>query len=134
MATNSSTLAWRAPQTEEPGGPQSMGSPSWTRLGEHTHSAPTHTHLKRNHCCFREINKIKTESCSGFKKQESRPPTDVWSAWTTRLLANTPVVFSKSNSTFPKRGSGSWNFLKPLETCPAPRVQKKTHKMKHTAL
>ena len=69
-----------------------------------------------------------------LKKQESRPLTDVWSAWTTCLLANTPVVFSKSNSTFPKRGSGSWNFLKPLETCPAPRVQKKTHKMKQTAL
>ena len=26
MATYSSTLAWRIPRTEEPGGPQSMGS------------------------------------------------------------------------------------------------------------
>ena len=26
MATHSSILAWRIPQTEEPGGPQSMGS------------------------------------------------------------------------------------------------------------
>ena len=26
MAVHSSTLAWRIPQTEEPGGPQSMGS------------------------------------------------------------------------------------------------------------
>ena len=26
MATHSSTLAWRSPQTEEPGGLQSMGS------------------------------------------------------------------------------------------------------------
>ena len=26
MATRSSTLAWRIPWTEEPGGPQSMGS------------------------------------------------------------------------------------------------------------
>ena len=26
MATHSSTLAWRIPWTEEPGGPQSMGS------------------------------------------------------------------------------------------------------------
>ena len=26
MATHFSTLAWRIPQTEEPGGPQSMGS------------------------------------------------------------------------------------------------------------
>ena len=27
MAIHSSILAWRIPQTEEPGGPQSMGSP-----------------------------------------------------------------------------------------------------------
>ena len=26
MATHSSLLAWRVPRTEEPGGPQSMGS------------------------------------------------------------------------------------------------------------
>ena len=29
-ATHSSVLAWRIPRTEEPGGPQPMGSPSWT--------------------------------------------------------------------------------------------------------
>ena len=28
IATHSSTLAWRIPLTEEPGGPQSMGSQS----------------------------------------------------------------------------------------------------------
>ena len=33
MATHSSILAWRIPWTEEPGGPQSMGSQnSWTQL------------------------------------------------------------------------------------------------------
>ena len=32
MATHSSTLAWRIPWTEEPGGLQSMGSQSRTRL------------------------------------------------------------------------------------------------------
>ena len=37
MATHSSILAWRMPWTEEPRGPQSMGS---QRVG-HTH---THTH------------------------------------------------------------------------------------------
>ena len=30
MATHFSTLAWRIPQREEPGGLQSMGSQSWT--------------------------------------------------------------------------------------------------------
>ena len=32
MATHFSILAWRIPQTEEPGGLQSMGLQSWTRL------------------------------------------------------------------------------------------------------
>ena len=32
MATHSSILAWRIPRTEEPGGLQSAGWQSWTRL------------------------------------------------------------------------------------------------------
>ena len=32
MATYSNILAWRIPQTEEPGRLQSMGSQSWTQL------------------------------------------------------------------------------------------------------
>ena len=32
MATRSSIPAWEIPRTEEPGGLQSMGSQSWTRL------------------------------------------------------------------------------------------------------
>ena len=36
MATHSSILAWRIPWTEEPGGLQSMGSQSWTRLSNFT--------------------------------------------------------------------------------------------------
>ena len=34
MATHSSVLAWKMPWTEEPGGLQSMGSQSWTRLSD----------------------------------------------------------------------------------------------------
>ena len=34
MATHSSTLAWRIPQTEEPIVLQSMGLQSWTRLSD----------------------------------------------------------------------------------------------------
>ena len=37
MATHSSTLAWRIPLMEEPGGLQSMGSQSRTRLSDVTH-------------------------------------------------------------------------------------------------
>ena len=36
MAPHSSTLAWRIPWTEEPGGLQSMGSLSRTRLSDFT--------------------------------------------------------------------------------------------------
>ena len=37
MAPHSSTLAWKIPWTEEPGGLQSMGSlKSWTRLRDFT--------------------------------------------------------------------------------------------------
>ena len=36
MATHSSILAWRIPWMEEPGGLQSMGSQSWTRLSDLT--------------------------------------------------------------------------------------------------
>ena len=36
MAPYSSTLAWKISWTEEPGGPQSMGSPSRTRLSDFT--------------------------------------------------------------------------------------------------
>ena len=32
MAAHSSILAWRIPRAEEPGGLQSTGSQSWTRL------------------------------------------------------------------------------------------------------
>ena len=44
MATHSSILAWRIPWKEEPGGLQSVGSHSQTRLSTHSHSlilAPT---------------------------------------------------------------------------------------------
>ena len=34
MATHSSISAWRISWTEEPGGLQSMGSQSWTRLSD----------------------------------------------------------------------------------------------------
>ena len=41
MATHSSIIAWRIPWTEEPGGPQSIGSQSMTK---HT---DTHIHLRK---------------------------------------------------------------------------------------
>ena len=42
MAPHSSALAWKIPWKEEPGGLQSMGSWSWTRLSDFTF--PFHFH------------------------------------------------------------------------------------------
>ena len=36
MATHSSTLAWKIPWMEEPGGLQSVGLQSWTQLSDFT--------------------------------------------------------------------------------------------------
>ena len=41
-ATHSSILAWRIPWREEPGGLQSMGSQSQTRLSKYTHIHTLH--------------------------------------------------------------------------------------------
>ena len=41
MATHSSICAWEIPWTEEPGGLQSMGLQSWTRLSHGARSTTT---------------------------------------------------------------------------------------------
>ena len=51
MATHSSIFAWRIPQTEEPGGLQSMGLQS---IG-HNSAANTHTHT----CYFEQLAEYK---------------------------------------------------------------------------
>ena len=43
MATHSSILAWRIPQTEGPGGPLSMG----LQRVKHAEHACTHAHAKK---------------------------------------------------------------------------------------
>ena len=48
MATHSSIQAWRIPWTEEPGGPQSMGSQSRTRLSMYPQSEFTSEANKRH--------------------------------------------------------------------------------------
>ena len=49
MATHSRILAWRIPWTEGPGGLQSMGSQSWTRLKQLSAHARAHTHTYAKH-------------------------------------------------------------------------------------
>ena len=41
MATHSSILTWEIPWTEEPGGPQSTGLQSWTRLSAERRACDT---------------------------------------------------------------------------------------------
>ena len=48
MATHSSILAWRIPQTEEPGGPQSTWLQSM-RITEATENACTLDKIEKNH-------------------------------------------------------------------------------------
>ena len=47
MATHSNILAWRIPQTEKPGRPQSMGSQRGMTEATYTHTH-THTQLERH--------------------------------------------------------------------------------------
>ena len=61
MAIYSSILAWRIPRTEEPGGPQSMGS-QWVRHDweTNTHTLdnnPVHTKINDCCCCFCSVAK-----------------------------------------------------------------------------
>ena len=46
MVPHSSTLAWRIPWTEEPGGLQFMGSLSWTQLSNFTFTFHFHAFKK----------------------------------------------------------------------------------------
>ena len=48
MATHSSILAWRIPGTEAPGGLQSTGWQSWTRLRDFTFTFETPKKKKKD--------------------------------------------------------------------------------------
>ena len=57
MATRSSILAWRIPWTEEPGGPQPMGSQSWIWLRDWAEAGHTSPRLRgRKRSCLKQRN------------------------------------------------------------------------------
>ena len=64
MATHSSIFAWRIPWTEEPGGLQSMGSQSRTRLSNFTH-----THTMKN-CLYTVLTFILPQICENIVSGE----------------------------------------------------------------
>ena len=55
MATHSSILTWRVPRTEEPGGLQSMGSQSQTRLAYIHITLKMPLHEKKFHIFLRDL-------------------------------------------------------------------------------
>ena len=63
MATHSSTLAWKTPCTEEPGGLQSMGSQRLRHDGVTEH---THTHTPRYSFIQSSFNALKSSVLSLF--------------------------------------------------------------------
>ena len=66
MATHSSILAWRIPWTEEPGGPQSMGSQSWTQLTDF------HTFRKTNKDLLYNTENSTQNSVMTYKGKEPK--------------------------------------------------------------
>ena len=52
MATHSSVLAWRIPQTEEPGGFQSMGS---QRVRHNYNTMSIYIHLRQKYCIYMHV-------------------------------------------------------------------------------
>ena len=68
MAPHSSALAWRIPWTEEPGGLQSMGSQSRTRLSDFTFALHFHALEKE----------MATHSSAGKWKEKVKSLSRVW--------------------------------------------------------
>ena len=66
MAPHSSVLAWRIPQTEEPGGLQSMGSQSRTRLGAQAQR------VSYSRCCAAESSMAFQCDCTLMKKKAKK--------------------------------------------------------------
>ena len=81
MATPSSVLAWKIPWTKEPGGLQSMGSQSQTRLSTHSSTAVPqrnkNTAVRRNPVNRRIRCGRQVPAWSRFKVTESQVTQDV---------------------------------------------------------
>ena len=74
-ATHSSTLAWRIPWTEEPGGRQSIGS---QRIG---HDWSTITHSLNDSKCFQNWKWLGKYFRAVFNLGWFYSPGDIWSVW-----------------------------------------------------
>ena len=91
MATHSSVLAWRIPGTEEPGGLQSMGLQSWTRLKQQ-HPSTLYVFI------FSNVSQVTLFSIPFYK----------WETWGSEKLS----------STSQGKGSITFSFPTPLHLNP----------------
>ena len=73
MATSSSILAWKIPWTEEPGGPQSMGSqrgkPDWAHVHTHIECYVPHLYLVSWNVKWNDVNSDVMEVLWGLKEE-----------------------------------------------------------------
>ena len=95
MAIHSSILAWRIPWMEEPGGLQSMGSQSRTRLSNvfifyvHTYVSKIQQQQMKNNRCWQEYGKTKT------------PISCQWECKAVQFLWKTVVILENLNTELP---------------------------------
>ena len=69
MATHSSILAWKAPWTEEPGGPQSMGSQE-SDTTHHKITTTTRAIVRQTqYVCNRDTQAVVTNTCGPYRTQ-----------------------------------------------------------------
>ena len=103
MATHSSTLAWKIPWTEEPGGLQSIGSQSWTRLKQLSTAIYLYYYFFnswrisiRHEACDHITHQrafLNPEHSLTYARCETVPPSNPW----------TPFVFCQLSQTCPFR-------------------------------
>ena len=87
-ATHSSILAWKIPQMEKPGRPQSMWSQSRTWL-----SNCTHTHKMLRHC-FHYFQVI-TIPCNHFQSAGAKKDVSAWPSFFISLFCITNHVIKQ---------------------------------------
>ena len=108
MAAPSSILAWRIPVTEEPGGLQSMGLQSQTRLSDWTYTdTHKHTHITMN--IHAEAADPYTASVSSVPKlQPRRPPLEQAQFILPRLPSVVTMVYGRDHMAL---SDGWWNVF-----------------------
>ena len=119
MATPSSTLAWKIPQTLEPGGIQSMGPQrvgyDWARthLNQKTDS---HKTLNLHPSWFETLPSSKTDRNNFFKKSFTHPVYGIFVAASPMRLRQMPCHFWQFYSEAGSKGVGQFSKRKNIHS------------------